>query len=145
MPTYGRVVNGVVREVITAANQAEIDGKYHADIASQFVLDPNDEIANKWTWDGSNFAAPVPVAATWDDVQLKQKNMIETVRWHIERHVTQRELGMDVGVGTNTSDIDEDVYQDLLQYIQDIREDDDANHATPQDALDALDALVSPV
>ena len=70
---FGRVVDGVVLEVINEANQATVDSKYHADIASQFIADPNDEIEEGWEHDGTNFSAPAPVDNTPTVEMIKQE------------------------------------------------------------------------
>jgi hypothetical protein len=73
MARFGRVVDGVVLEVINEANQASVDAKYHETIAAQFIQDPNNEIEEGWTHDGSVFAAPVPVDNTPTVDMIKQE------------------------------------------------------------------------
>lgn len=88
---------------------------------------------------GVTFSAPT-VTLTWDNIRDKQTSMIESVRWKVERIITQKELGL-AEVDRALTDAQ---YTDYLQYLQDIRDCDEDNHATPDLADTALDALVKP-
>jgi hypothetical protein len=73
MAKFGRVENGKVREVVEAADQNEIDTKFHSSIAAQFVLDPSNLIEQGWEYDGANFSAPAPIDNTPTVQQIKDE------------------------------------------------------------------------
>jgi len=74
----------------------------------------------------------------WDDVRALQSKLFSKTNagWRIARYQTQEPLG-------NTDETWEK-YNEMLNYLQDIRINDEATHATPQDALDALNNLTEP-
>lgn len=64
MAKFGRVENGIVLEVVEAADAAALAEMFHADIVATMIEDPNNEIEEGWEHDGSNFSAPAPVDNT---------------------------------------------------------------------------------
>jgi len=91
MATYGRVEGGTVKEVITAVDQDDIDSKYEASVAAQFILDPNDEIEQGWTHDGSDFSAPGAAPAPTADMvksEARRRINIAMPQWMIAREVS---------------------------------------------------------
>lgn len=74
----------------------------------------------------------------WDDVRVLQNQMFSTdskISARIARYKLQKDH---TGQSTKESSAK---YQELLQYFQDIRDSDETTYATPQEALDALNAL----
>jgi len=59
MATYARVVNGIVVEVFIPPSGKGPDDCFHPDFAAEFHAAP-DNVAQGWTYDGHNFAAPAP-------------------------------------------------------------------------------------
>lgn len=81
-----------------------------------------------------------PPDSTWDDVDTLQNTLFNStkVMRRIARYETQTAL-----TGQSTSET-ETKYQELLQYCQDVRDCDNTTYEDPQDALDALNALIVP-
>jgi hypothetical protein len=66
---YARVVNGLVVELFTPPDEIPIEDCFHPEIAAQFVPVPDGlAVEQGWTYDGTAFAAPVPVPPTADEV-----------------------------------------------------------------------------
>jgi len=82
---------------------------------------------------------PSPPVQTEDTIRALQSFMIEEVRWHVERYVTQRELNMP----EDERDIKEVEYIAVLQYMQDIR--DAGSLPTAEESYGVLQALIKPV
>lgn len=94
----------------------------------------------EWTYDGTTFTAP-STTASWTDVKDLQIRLLASnteVAWRIARYKSQKDL-----IGKETKE-DDDKFQDLLQYSQDVRDNDETSHATPQQALDVLNDLNPP-
>lgn len=83
---------------------------------------------------------PYVYEPTWDDVSKLQNELFDNkeIQKRITRYETQLALTGKTPKETATK------YQELLQYCQDIRDADETNHATPQLAIDALNALTVP-
>lgn len=92
----------------------------------------HDQRATDWS---TNLAAK-----QWEDLRRRQSDMIEEVRWKVERYKTQEWNGI---IEANR-DITSTQFQDYLDYLQDIRDQDEATHATPALAHAALDGLTKP-
>lgn len=77
---------------------------------------------------------------TWDDVRELQTKMFNTTKalWRVARYSREDELTGKTPTDNYTK------YQELLQYCDDIGVADEATCATPQLALDALNALTEP-
>jgi hypothetical protein len=123
---YAKVENGVVVQTQPYSEAG-------------FIECPDNIVAG-YLHDGTNFTAPPPAPKTWEDVRAKQRQLIESVRAFVEIHMTQRDLGM--------ADADMKVtaakYAEFLQYLQDVRDNDETLHPDPDTALAALDSLVVP-
>ena len=78
-----------------------------------------------------------PIAKDWEYVRCVQADFIGKVTWRIERYETQQSLG----VGTSET---AQKYTELLQYCEDVRQCDQSNYNSPQEAIDALHLLASP-
>ena len=90
-----------------------------------------DETSDTWTYDDT--------ADRWEEVRQKQRSLIvahEDMMQIYEREVAHTD--------TTSTTITEATYQAYLGYFQTIRINDEASHATPEDALAALDALIPP-
>lgn len=88
-----------------------------------------------------NFSLPIPPVKTWEDVDALQNKMFSLtspVASRIARYKSQQGL---TGQSTKES---ASKFQEMLQYCQDIRDSDETTYSTPQEALDALNALVEP-
>ena len=87
-------------------------------------------------WDTS----PLP-AKTWTDVDNLQNGLLSVnsnVMKRVVRYQTQNDLTGKTPKENATK------FQELLQYCQDVRDADETTHATPDLALDALNALTEP-
>lgn len=88
-------------------------------------------------FDEGSFSMPAGDDPTWMNVSALQNSMIDDVMWRVVRYQTQDILGV---VPNETPE----KYLELLQYMQDIRDNDEDLHATPDEALAALQSLVKP-
>ena len=91
--------------------------------------------------DADEAAFTASLIPTWADVKDLQNELFSTdaeVAWRIMRYNRQKDH-------TGTSPKESSAkYQELLQYYQDVSDNDETLHATPQLALDALNALTIP-
>ncbi len=81
---------------------------------------------------------PVP---TWEDVD-KLQNQLLSVNTNLMKRITRYKLQFDLTGKTPKEDSTK--YQLLLQHCQNIRDADETNHATPDLAITALNALTEP-
>ena len=89
-------------------------------------------------WDGQEWGG---IPYTWADVATLQNEMFSSSSY-ISKRIARYKLQKDhTGQTTKESD---SKYQEMLQHFQDIRDSDETTYATPQEALDALNALVEP-
>ena len=112
--------------LVTQPTGVIIDG-YHIELISEVYTQ---------VWDTS--ALP---AKTWDDVDNLQNQLLSvnsSVMKRVVRYDTQDKLTGKTPKENATK------FQELLQYCQDVRDADETTHATPQLAIDALNALTEP-
>lgn len=103
------------------------------------VWDTRLKTAEELQADADAIAALIP---TWDDVDSLQNELLSvnsSVMKRIVRYETQLALTGKTPKENATK------YQELLQYADDVRDNDATTHATPQLALDALNALPEPI
>ena len=89
-------------------------------------------------WDEGIWLA---IPKTWDNVEELQNKLLGVdteVSWRLARYKSQKDL-----TGQSTTETGAK-FQEILQYCQDVRDADETNHATPQEAMDALNALTVP-
>lgn len=80
---------------------------------------------------------PVQPPASWESVRELQEMLINSTLPRIGRYQLQGELGVDTSETGTT-------YTALLQYCEDVRQNDEASHDTPQEAYDELNGLKTP-
>ncbi len=88
----------------------------------------------------TNFFSPVH-ARTWVDVKKLQRKMIVMHEDMMQIH--EREVSH-IGTEVDNYSMSPDKYQEWLSYFQEIRNNDEAMHSTPDKALAALNALSHP-
>ncbi len=91
MADYVRIQNNIVMELGTFADQAEIDNKYHADIAAQWEIDTAGTAQQGWDKLGSdNFATPAAPTITANMVKTEARRRINVVMpgWMVAREVS---------------------------------------------------------
>ncbi len=115
--------------LVTQPTGVVIDG-YHIELI---------DVTYTQVWDTS--ALPTPPAKTWDDVDNLQ-NQLLSVNSSVMKRITRYKLQFDLTGKTPKENAAK--YQELLQYTDDVRDADETNHATPQLAIDALNALTEP-
>lgn len=138
MARFCRILNGVVAEIYDGDELFEM----HPNLAATWQEDESGLVQQGWEFDGVNFSEPTVPPATWEQVRAKQRSMIVKHQDLIEIH--EREVAHDGTLEENYT-ITVAKYQEWLSYFQTIRANDEATHATPEEAITALDALTEPV
>lgn len=92
---------------------------------------------NSINGDYGDIAEYVEPSKVWSEVDRLQNKLIEEIMPRVSRYMTQEALGI-------TPKETPEKYQEMLQYLQDIRDNDETLHSNPDDAIAALEGLVKP-